>query len=290
VPLQLGTPGTYDLFVRIGDPALAFLDQTAEAEITVTAPPPVVNDLIDCLLAPEGQPALFSDLASAIDLTTTGGATPRSVAVSIAGRWCSPNVPRPRRVDIERDVIRILLEADPERFVGAPSPPFSVDLALGDLLPGRYLIAVSVTDANGAEDQALLGAGTVDVGSKSTLTCVPGPTTLCLDSLRYSNRFQVDATWTPRDGSPPRAAAARRLTEQTGTFTFFDRANVEVVLKVLEACQPPFERFWVFAAGLTDLEVELTVTDTFTGEQRSYGSADGTSFDEIRDTDAFECP
>ncbi len=46
--------------------------------------------------------------------------------------------------------------------------------------------------------------------------------------------------------------------------------NVEVVVKVLNGCSPPFNHYWVFASGLTNVAVELTVTDTQTGEVVTY--------------------
>jgi hypothetical protein len=47
----------------------------------------------------------------------------------------------------------------------------------------------------------------------------------------------------------------------------------------------------VFAAGLTDVETELTVTDTVAGGTRRYHNAAGTAFQPVQDTDAFAtCP
>jgi hypothetical protein len=46
----------------------------------------------------------------------------------------------------------------------------------------------------------------------------------------------------------------------------------------------------VFAAGPTDVEVELVVTDTHTGATRIYESALGQPFRTVRDTSAFSCP
>ena len=73
----------------------------------------------------------------------------------------------------------------------------------------------------------------------------------------------------------------------TGLFWFFDQGNVELVVKVLDACAPPFDRFWVFASGLTNVEVDLRVTDTMTDEVRVYRNAQAQSFQPIQDTDAF---
>ena len=52
--------------------------------------------------------------------------------------------------------------------------------------------------------------------------------------------------------------------------------NVEVLVKVLDACSTSSHRFWVFAAGLTNLESNLIVTDTVTGAFRVYTNPSGT--------------
>ena len=58
---------------------------------------------------------------------------------------------------------------------------------------------------------------------------------------------------------------------------------------MLDACV--FDRFWVFAGGLTDVEVELIVRDTQTGIIRRYDNPLSTPFQPIQDTDAFaSCP
>ena len=51
------------------------------------------------------------------------------------------------------------------------------------------------------------------------------------------------------------------------------------------------DRFWVFATGLTDVGVELTVTDGNTGAVRSYSNPLGEPFSPILDTAALDsCP
>src|SRR6476659_3513592 len=76
------------------------------------------------------------------------------------------------------------------------------------------------------------------------------------DDLRLSgNRFQVGATWRTAGGGSG-VGHAIPLTADTGAFWFFAPGNVELVVKVLDACTP-FGRFWVFAAGLTNVEVTV---------------------------------
>jgi hypothetical protein len=120
--------------------------------------------------------------------------------------------------------------------------------------------------------------------SSGTSNCLPGDAHLCL----AGNRFQVSATWTTSTGSG--AGHAVSLTPDTGYFWFFDSTNVEVVLKVLNACSFN-QRFWVFAGGLTNVQVHLTVTDTMTGTVKAYDNPQGRAFQPVQDTSAFAaCP
>ena len=114
--------------------------------------------------------------------------------------------------------------------------------------------------------------------------CVAGPHTLCL----VNGRFKVEATWqTATDHGP---ASAVSLGGDSGSFWFFDQDNTELTVKVLNACAG-FERFWVFASGLTNVEVVVRVTDTQTRHVRQYFNPQGKPFAPIQDTDAFAtCP
>jgi chitodextrinase len=113
--------------------------------------------------------------------------------------------------------------------------------------------------------------------------CVSGPTRLCLQG----NRFQVDVAWTaPTRGSGTGQAVP--LTSDTGYFWFFSQANVEMLIKVLDGCGLG-QHFWVFAGGLTNVEVDITVTDTKTGAMKTYKNPQNTPFQPLQDTSAFPC-
>jgi hypothetical protein len=114
-------------------------------------------------------------------------------------------------------------------------------------------------------------------------TCTVDDGTLCLNS----GRFRVRANWTKPDGTSGSGHAAA-LTGDTGDFWFFDSSNVEAIVKVLEGCAVNGHR-WVFASGLTNVLVTLTVTDVLTGASRAYTNPQGTAFQPIQDTAAFPC-
>ena len=113
--------------------------------------------------------------------------------------------------------------------------------------------------------------------------CVAGDSTLCL----RNQRFDVQASWRTANGSG--SGHAQPLTTDTGLFWFFNAANVELVVKVLDGCGVN-QRFWVFAAGLTNVEVDIDVRDTQTGATKHYHNASGTAFAPLQDTNAFVCP
>ena len=61
-------------------------------------------------------------------------------------------------------------------------------------------------------------------------------------------------------------------------------------MKVLKGCGVN-NRYWVFAAGLTNVEVDLRVEDTLMGGVQSYTNDLDTDFLPILDTNAFAtCP
>ena len=113
--------------------------------------------------------------------------------------------------------------------------------------------------------------------------CVPSPGTLCLGR---DERFAVQAHYDA--GSVSGQARAVELTQDTGYLWFFDAANVETVIKVLDGCAVN-NRFWVYAGGLTNVSVNITVTDTVTRKVKSYTNPSGRAFQPVQDTDAFAC-
>jgi len=113
--------------------------------------------------------------------------------------------------------------------------------------------------------------------------CAPADTRLCLDGTR----FAVSAQFILRDGTTGPGHQIP-LTADTGAFWFFQSANLEMLLKVLNGCAVN-GHFWVFAAGLTNVQVVITMTDTSAGETQTYTNPQGIPFAPIQDTGAFVC-
>ena len=108
------------------------------------------------------------------------------------------------------------------------------------------------------------------------------PSTLCVTNTR----FRVEADWEDHQQNRGEAVPRTVAANDSGFFWFFNHENLELVVKVLDGCGVN-QRFWVFAAGLTDVGVRLRVTDTWTGESRTYENPRGTAFQPIQDTSAF---
>ncbi|HVS02287.1 MAG TPA: vanadium-dependent haloperoxidase [Thermoanaerobaculia bacterium] len=120
--------------------------------------------------------------------------------------------------------------------------------------------------------------------------CAPAAHRLCL----HGGRFAVEVDWRGRDGSGAVAlvgdGSALPLTDSAGGFWFFSPDNVEMLVKVLDACGQD-GRFWVFAAAATDLEYVLRVTDTAARRTRTYYNPLGRPSRAVTDTAAFAtCP
>jgi CSLREA domain-containing protein len=145
-------------------------------------------------------------------------------------------------------------------------------------VPGAGNGACEVTDQRGVRRP---GGATCDIGAfEVTAECVAGGGTLCLGG----GRFRVTATW--QTSTATGSGTAVTLTPDSGYFWFFDPGNVEVVVKVLNGCGVN-SRYWLFAAGLTNVRVNLTVTDTRTGQTKTYTNPLGRTYVSILDTNAF---
>jgi hypothetical protein len=112
--------------------------------------------------------------------------------------------------------------------------------------------------------------------------CVTNEETLCLQN----SRFEVTATFDTGSGPSP---AQMVQVGNSGYMYFFSADNIEALVKVIDGCSLNNE-FWVFAAGLTNVKVVITVTDTETKATRTYTNPANTAFAPIQDTSAFSCP
>ena len=118
--------------------------------------------------------------------------------------------------------------------------------------------------------------------------CLVSSTTLCLNN----GRFEVDVDWRAGANAGPATAIPLELAPDSGLFYFFSQSNIEMLVKVLNACVPALgEKYWVFYAATTNVEFTLTVTDTQTGVVKVYFNPENNPAQPIQDTGAFStCP
>ena len=106
-----------------------------------------------------------------------------------------------------------------------------------------------------------------------------GPPTACggeYAACLGGGRFRVEVDWRhPAALDVVRFALPLPGTDDTAAFWFFDAANVELLVKVLDA-RVINGRFWVYFGALSDVAHEIRVTDTTTGATRVYRNRQGT--------------
>ena len=102
--------------------------------------------------------------------------------------------------------------------------------------------------------------------------CEPGAGRLCL----HEGRFSVDVEFTdPNDMQTKAGQVVSSLTtKETGFFWFFSRTNVELAAKVLDG-RALTGKYWFLYGGLSDVEYTITLTDTMTGESKTYRNEAG---------------
>ena len=178
-------------------------------------------------------------------------------------------------IAVERIGTTITLWHEP---AGCPllPPVFEQDVPLGVLPEGTYVVRIYVVghpDDVRLEDEAVFAVGSAACAGDG----------LCL----AQGRFAVTADWRTSDGQFG-GGQPRPLSDASGTFWFFHPENTELVVKVIDACSYNGRR-WVYAAGLTDVEVTLRVRDEATGAVKTYTNPQGRPFQPIVDSDAFDC-
>jgi len=165
-----------------------------------------------------------------------------------------------------------LLVCGVENPHAAPAPPAAPAAPEGTTVPES-----AASSPVGAFPFAAAPEGAGECGSDPTLLCLGG------------GRFEVRAEWAAFDGSSGSGIAVP-LSQESGLFWFFWEENLELAVKVLDGCGIN-DRYWVFAAGLTNVEVDLRVTDTWTGASWTARNPSGEPFQPILDVEALEvCP
>jgi hypothetical protein len=112
------------------------------------------------------------------------------------------------------------------------------------------------------------GPAAADEPASSSSSCTPGPQTLCL----LASRFQVTSHWRLPSGGGLGTVVSEG--DQTGAFWFFDPANLELLVKVIDG-RALTGHFWFFYGALSNVEYWVRVTDTATGASKRYHNPPG---------------
>jgi hypothetical protein len=149
------------------------------------------------------------------------------------------------------------------------------------------LVAFAAVDFTGSSTAETIQVYVDDAFFYSDANCATTADRLCL-----GGRFLVYGDWAAPSQAQQGYMHALPVTGDSGLFWFFSPDNLEIFAKVLNACGPALNNhFWVFASGLTNVQVHMHVDDTVSGETREYDNAAGTAFAPVQDTSAFAtCP
>lgn len=217
-------------------------------------------------------PAFAQSGETSISVSPNPATPGESLTISASGNGACPVFG-----DISEDggVLRVEISTE---CPFAPPTPFTIETTVDPLPTGSYEVQLVLPD------DTLLATTQLEVVDLGI--CVPSDTVLCLND----RRFQVEVAFSAPNGQAGMGKAAP-YTDDSGLFTFFNDENVELIVKVLNGCATQFNSYWVFSAGLTNVAVEITVTDTQNGQVKTYTNTQGDVFVSMLDTRAFEtCP
>ena len=170
--------------------------------------------------------------------------------------------------------------------IGTVAPDVTIFTAGGLSAAKLYFFRVRATGAGGAFSPYSNEASETTNGL--TGVCVPGATNLCINN----NRFKVEVDWRTANDNGHGQTVPLPSAPDSGLFYFFGPSNIEMLIKVLNACVPELgNRFWVFYAATTNVELTLTVTDTQTGWVKVYFNPLNQTASPVQDVNAFAtCP
>lgn len=138
------------------------------------------------------------------------------------------------------------------------------------------------------DNEGILNFG---VDNCRSAVCVPDEETACL----LAGRFEVKVQWTDFTAQTGPAkvmsfGGSRAESDQSAFFWFFTPTNFEMGIKMVDACVAPYDAFWVFVSGLTNVQYLVTIRDTVTEAIRTYDNPLGLLPTTEGDTQAFDCP
>lgn len=171
-----------------------------------------------------------------------------------------------------------------EFAVAATLPANSTSATVGSLEAATgYIFRVKAVNADGSSGYSNEAFASTPAPAGA---CVGDDHTLCLSGAR----FRVQVAWETGAGDSGLATVVPVSADDSGLLWFFNSSNWEMLVKVLNGCEAG-GHYWVFFAATTNVEFVVTVTDTQTGQVKTYLNPQGHSADAVTDTGAFAtCP
>jgi Concanavalin A-like lectin/glucanases superfamily len=172
------------------------------------------------------------------------------------------------------------------------TPPVQDVSQNAPLILGANHINYAVQNFKGLMDElriynrALSVAEVNTLASRSAVQLTNGASDVNLQA----NRFQVSVSWGSGGSTQPAKVNAGATTDQTAYFYWTDPGNTEVIVKLLDFCS--VNNTWsVYANGVTDREVQISITDRYSlgGTTWTGSNPLGNGFSLIRQV-AFPCP
>ena len=130
-------------------------------------------------------------------------------------------------------------------------------------------LSIALSQPSGATLGSPAAATLTIFDNENVPPCVDGEFQVCL-----LGRFLASIHWVRPNNQGQGEGRVAKLTDSAASFEFFEPGNVEVVLKMKDACalpqSNPLRNFWAFVAGLTNVRVKLTIIDTESGAMRRF--------------------
>jgi len=158
----------------------------------------------------------------------------------------------------------------------AADKTFNVPILDDIQFEGNETVGLELSNAGGATLGSPAAATLTINDNDAVPACTDGNNQVCL-----LDRFLVRIHFMQQSGQSGEARAIK-LTDSASSFEFFEAGNVEIVVKLKDACPlaagSPIRNFWVFIAGLTNVRVEITIIDTKAGNVRKFYNQLGSPF------------
>ena len=181
----------------------------------------------------------------------------------------------------------LVRRGDDEEWTTARTPgPNATTTTLDGLAPGEeyaFRVAAVAADAAAVFSLPAAFAAAAPPAPGSMTDCTPRAVAVAL-----SGGYEVRMCFETPSGARMDASNYHLESSASGLLYFFDRDNVEVLVKVLDGCAINGHR-WVFVAPVTDLAFNLEIAERGAGRAFRRRNPKGRTAEPIADTAAFPC-